>query len=349
MKIAFASDLHLKNNESWTLDVLKEILEKLNKQNIKYLFLGGDLFDSFEDLFSLKNTFVKIVEESEIEKLFFLPGNHDIKGKSLKDLENISFNLNSNKIILKSKLPFEYENFSDFEVIFIPFSKNTGDIYKSNLPEKRSKRIVIGHGSTLDFKFSNENEEENVYFDDGLFDYLEADIVLLGHIHKANNKGKINYIGSARVWRMGEDERHGFAILNTDNLSLEFIPLQNGGKFLSLKVKVENDSFELFDKISEFPKNTFLELKLEGIVSNDIEKNRIIEKLKNQFKNVLEISFEDKNIINIGELYNKKIYKEFIKRWKELYNNLVDEKEKEIYLIARKLFIEKLSEIMENN
>jgi len=49
---------------------------------------------------------------------------------------------------------------------------------------------------------------------------------------------------------MGEDERHGFAILNTDNLSLEFIPLQNGGKFLSLKVKVENDSFELFDKIS---------------------------------------------------------------------------------------------------
>lgn len=221
MQIAFASDIHI-NEKKWTLDVLKELIEK----SPPILILGGDVFDSFQDLIKQKDNFVSVIENSNVEQVYFLPGNHDIKGGSLKEIEKLNF---GNKIIVITQIPYSSIIIKDIEFIFVPFQTDLSKLYEIKFNESKLKRIFVGHGSIIDYNFID--EEENTYFDNKFFDEIKASIVLLGHIHKQIQKGEIYYPGSARVWRKGEYGKHGFFILDINERIPDFITLKSGGEF----------------------------------------------------------------------------------------------------------------------
>ncbi|MCX7821771.1 MAG: metallophosphoesterase family protein [Brevinematales bacterium] len=336
MKFGFASDLHI-NNEKWTIEVLKELVEK----SPPILILGGDVFDSFDDLLKQKDNFISLIEDSNLEKVFFLPGNHDILGSSLEEIEKINF---GRKIKLKTTIPYSIENVEDKEFIFVPYQKDLSMLYNSEIPLKTKERIFIGHGSIIDYNYSN--EDENSFFDNGFFKLIETDLIFLGHIHcyAFFEDRNLFYPGSARVWRKGEEGDHGFLISDTDKKQVSFVKLENGGKFIRVLVRLEENEYYLSQEIDNIDKNTFVEFVLDGIV-NDLS---VVEALKNELKEkylAKNISFDEVNIVNIGNYYNSAIFKTFMKKWREHLENAVTEEERENYLLARKLFIKELEEV----
>lgn len=331
MQIAFASDLHI-NGEKWTIDVLKELIEK----SPPVLILGGDVFDSFQDLVKQKDNFISIVEKSNIEQVYFIPGNHDIKGGSLKEIEKLNF---GNKIIAITQTPYSSVIIGEQEFIFAPFQKDLSKLYESEFSFPQLERIFVGHGSIMDYNFTN--EEENSYFDNSFFDLIEANIVLLGHIHTPLQKGKIYYPGSARVWRKGEEGGHGFLLFDMNKRTSNFIPLESGGKFFSIKITVDENNYYIPPDVQNIDKNSFVEFVFDGVVNNISE----LETIKNELKSTYsakEIYFTEENIVEIGQYYNSEIFKAFMKKWKELYELQTDENERENYLLARKLFLQEL-------
>jgi DNA repair exonuclease SbcCD nuclease subunit len=342
MKFAFASDLHITKNEDWTLDVLDEILAKCKNNGIHFLFFGGDVFDSFDDLSGLKDRFNEVIGRSNLEKVFFLPGNHDLKGITLEEFSGLQFD---EKIKLISTSPLDYRNVGGIEFVFIPFQKDFLKIYNTSLPEKRSKRIVIGHGSLIDYNFAG--EDEDCYFDEGLFEYLEADLVLLGHIHKNVAKGKIIYPGSARVWRNGEVGKHGFYAFDLEENKANFIELESGGKIVEVNVMVENENFEVKDMPSELPKNCWLVFKLKGFVQDERMLENIRDSLSSNGRGALKIFFDEENVLETGSCYDSELFKIFMEKWREHYDTLVDNDEKMIYELARKYFLYELSSLLE--
>lgn len=354
MKIAFASDLHLNKEKDWTLNVLKELVEK-TKDFSNILILGGDLFDSFNDLIALKDFFVSVVENSPIKKVFFVPGNHDIKGGTLEDLSKINF---GSKVSCFTRTPYSIVSLDDEEMEFliIPFQKDLSSLYNKDIYFSKRFRIVIGHGSIIDF--NNDMEDENSFFDTEFFNLVNAKIVFLGHIHNSNlNQRKIErkiiYPGSARIWRKGEDGDHGFIVYDTKTDEVIFNKLESGGMYKRINIEIEKDNYFIDNSIFEnLPKNCFLEIIFKGIVYSD----NSIENIKGKIRQILEEKsiinkddsslFNTENVIKATNYYNLEIFKAFMEKWKNYYSNETDEDEKENYLLARKLFIEELSQFL---
>jgi len=354
MKIVFASDLHLNKEKGWTLNVLKELVEKA-KEFSNILILGGDVFDSFYDLKVLKDFFVSTINDSSLEKVFFVPGNHDIYGSSLKDLAKINF---GNKIFTFTQTPYSIVTFEkeELEFLIIPFQKDLSSLYNKDIEFSKNFRIVIGHGSLIDFNFNE--EEENSFFDYEFFNLVNAKIVFLGHIHNSNLNDinieqKIIYPGSARIWRKGEDGKHGFIVYDTKTNEIIFNKLENGGEYIRINIELDGDKFFIDKTVFEnLPLNCFLEIIFKGIVYSDNSIENIKMKIKQLLKEKSIINkdeaslFNTDNVINATNYYNLEIFKVFMKKWKKFYSNETDEKERENYLLARKLFIEELGQFL---
>ncbi len=352
MKIGFASDLHI-NEEEWTLDVLRELLEN----SPPFLILGGDVFDSFDCLQRQKDSFISIIKRASVEKIFFLPGNHDISGGSLNEIENIDF---GDKIIPITQTPYLSMEMENKEFVFVPFQKDLSLLYSSEIKSKTVERIFIGHGSLIDYNLGN--EEENAFFDRGFFKFIEADFVLLGHIHNSyfsggmNFSGKINkeinlfYPGSARFWRKGETGKHGFLIFDLDEKSYNFIELKKGGEYLEIKIIVDEDKYNIPLEVENINENSFVEFIFEGIVYNSSIIEEIINELRMKYEDIARrLYFNEINIVNISNYYNSEVFKAFMEKWKKHYANALTEEEKENYLLARKLFVQELQEIFGGN
>ncbi len=338
MNLVFASDLHLSVKEKWSLNVLEELLLKASKKS-QYLFLGGDVFDSFDDLLKLKDDFIKKVEKSNLERVYFLPGNHDIAGATLEKLNEIDF---GKKICLMSKTPFLFDLINDIEFLFIPFQKDFSELYLFS-EEKRAFRVVIGHGS-VEGDFLNNEEENNAIFSRNLFKLLDADLVLLGHIHKGREINNILYPGSARVWRMGEEGPHGFLVYSTDNRQKEIIPLENAGKYEVIELNIEEDKYSLIDKEDLNKENVFLEIVFNGFVNNVTVLDNIKRKIEAKFDKA-KTKFNEDKIIIAENVYNSQLFKLFMEKWHNYYKNEVNQEEKEILLLSRRYFIEELNEL----
>ncbi len=337
MKFIFAADLHLSSAEEYSFSVFEEILSLCKENEIRELILGGDVFNSFFDAEKLVERFNEAISSSQLDNIFFLTGNHDTKGASVEKLVKLQFH---SKARIFSSIPFEIHLVKDIEFLFLPFQRDISAIFKKEVPSKTHKRIVIGHGSLIDFNPAGEDEES--FYDNELFSYLEADIVLLGHIHKRITREKIHYPGSARVWRSGEEGKHGVLIVDSESLSTEFVPLKSGGEFISLKIEVEDDRFkaELPQRVEN---NQWFELFLEGWVSNRTNIEKIKKKLSEIFRAAFKYEFNEENVIDVSQFYENSLYKIFIEKWKGQFENLTDENEREIYKLARKYFLEELS------
>lgn len=230
-KIAVITDLHFgaRNDEQFQMDhqfnFLKNIFfPTLKEQNIKKLFVLGDLWDKrkilnirTEEL--VHENFFEPLWEENIES-WFLIGNHDVYYK------------NTNKINSISRLGKDYENIhvvDDYEELTID-SKSFGlmswinsENYEFMMEKIRTSTVDImcGHYEASGFEMLPGVVSEHG-LDRNIFKKFEE--VWSGHFHKPSKKDNFEYIGNPFELTWSDyGQRKGFLIYDTETEEKQYI------------------------------------------------------------------------------------------------------------------------------
>lgn len=342
MKFIFASDLHLNREEKWTFDVLKEILFIASERGVSLVVFGGDIFDSFEDAKILLNDFNEVVENSSIDSLFLIPGNHDIKGGDIIAFSQLNF---SQKVKSFCKIPYQILSLDNVEFCFVPFYEDLSLIFNEPPPLKRDniKRFLIGHGSYGEFFYCDESE--NSFFDENILSYLGIDKSFLGHLHSRNADLKcgVFYPGSARVWRYKEYGERGVYLVND---KIEFIKIKSGGEIIDIKVDFEGSKHNMEEK--ELDPNSWIRFVFQGFVFTENYKEEVISELKSKYeKNVRRIHFDTNELLIIRDVIDHPVYKAYMEKWRERLKDVLNDEERLLYELARRYFLKEFSEFLE--
>ena len=194
MKIALTADLHLttSGNHPDRYHALENILLKLIEDQINFLIIAGDLFDSSSQNYSEFEALCKATKYKQI-KFIVIPGNHDPNiSNSAIVAENIHIFTEPGLVALDPEGP---------HFLFLPYQAGLTmgekiDHFKGEF--KPNDWILIGHGNwTESFREVN-RYEPGVYMPLTRRD-IEAyspSQVFLGHIHKPYDQGRVHYIGS---------------------------------------------------------------------------------------------------------------------------------------------------------
>lgn len=232
------ADLHLSTaEENYSFTVLEELFSEAVLNKADAVLITGDLFDSYDDMLSLRPRFRKALAGLSVPEVFFIPGNHEeLRGQG----RNISA-LDLGNITLLSIKPFELAVRQDYEILAVPHSASYADFTQWQVPPRGSRlRILAAHASVAGFvPYFDESEENQSYLDGAIPSRLDCQFAALGHIHKKATleiEGvPCSYPGSARVWRKGETGRRGYNLLRiTDNVTAEWRPISSAGEYREL-------------------------------------------------------------------------------------------------------------------
>lgn len=324
--------------------VFKKIIEYIKKENIKYLFIAGDLY---EQKFIKKSTIEYInnlFKEIPETKIFISPGNHD---PYIKNSYYNKFNWNENVKIFNSKIEkIELEEADIYGFGFDDFYCINSGIENINIENKNKLNILIAH---IDIDGSNINNRAYNPISKNKLKETNFDYIATGHIHKLNynseNNQKIVYPGSTVSLGFDELGKHGMIVgdLEKNNLKLEFVPLdETEFEIHNLDVTQIISIEELIEKINElnFEKNKLIEINLIGKRNYEINIYELYKLISNEkiikIKNKTEINYDLEKIKNDFTL--KGI---FAKEMLEKYENATGE-EKEIIEQAIEIGMEAL-------
>lgn len=192
-------------------NVFKKVINYIKENNIRFLFISGDLYEDEyirkSTITYINNLFLEIPET----KIFISPGNHDPYTLNSYYSE---FDWASNVYIFKGN--FECKELVDANIYGMGFQTfyckdvNYGAI---NVIQNDKPNIMIMHASL------NGGTEENKEYNPVLESRLEAlnmDYIALGHIHKPyyneNKSQKIVYPGSLISRGFDELGPHGMIV-----------------------------------------------------------------------------------------------------------------------------------------
>ena len=305
--------------------VLKKVIEYIKENNIKYLFISGDLYEQKYIKKSTIEYINNLFKEIPETKIFIAPGNHDpyIKNSYYNKFswsENVKiFNSNIEKVELEDVNIYGF-GFDDF------YCKKSG-IEGIEIKDKNKLNILIIHGS-LDGGTIENNEYNPIsrkMLKEKNFDY-----VALGHIHKVDynqdDNQKIVYPGSTVSLGFDELGPHGMIVgdLEKDKLQLEFKPLDEVEfKLQDVDVTEINSKEELIEKINEleFAENNLIEIILVGKRNFEIDKYELYKLISND--KVIKIKNKTKINYNLEKLANETTLKGLFA--KEMLQKLSDE------------------------
>lgn len=314
MKFVHIADMHFdapftslvtKNNfsESRRLDqrkIFKKIITYIKENDVKYLFIAGDLY---ENEYVKKSTIIYIndlFKEIPETKIFIAPGNHD---PYIKNSYYANFNFVPNVHIFKGN--FECKEMVDANIYGMGFTSfyckdtNFGNLVKI---ENGKPNILVMHASLNGG--IEENREYNPVLESKL-ETLEMNYTALGHIHKPyyNEKKNQNIVYSGSPMSFGFDElgKHGMIIgeIDKDKLNLEFIELDDL-EFTVLKQDVENfnskeDLIEYINEI-QLEENKLYKIELIGNRNFEINTAEIIKHIENdrilKIKDLTKIGYD---------------------------------------------------------
>ena len=313
-------------------NVFKKVINYIKENEIKYLFISGDLYENEYVKKSTINYINDLFIEIPNTKIFISPGNHD---PYLKNSYYYEFEFPSNVYIFKSN-NFECKELSDINVYGMGFQDfYCKDInYSSiNVIQNGKPNIMIMHAS---LGSGEENREYNPVLESKL-NSLNMDYYALGHIHKPyyniEKSQKIVYPGSLISLGFDEKGSHGMIVGEIDEnrkLTYQFVKLDDT-EFLSYEQNVEKlySKEDLIEKINaiKLEKNKLYEIVLVGERNFEINTKEIF-KLINNF-NILKIKDNTKLKYNLKELKKEKtlrglFIKELLKKREE---NIYSEKE----------------------
>ena len=343
MKFVHIADMHLDSAFSNLSDkdimgdlrrleqrkVFKKIIEYIKENDVRYLFISGDLYEhkyiKQSSIEYINNLFKEIPET----KIFIAAGNHDPK---VKNSYYNKFNWNSNVKIFDSFIEKVEE--SDCNIYGYSFD----DFYCNNcgiedfLVEKNGKpNILVIHGNLDGVKKDDKPYNpisKKVLLEKG-FDY-----VALGHIHKPDYENKkIVYPGSTISLGFDELGKHGMIVgeFNQD-LKLEFVPLDDE-EFTISELNVDNiySKEELIEKINSLNinPNEYVEIILTGGRNFEIDKYDILRYIQND--RIIKIKDETRLSRDLEKIANESTLRGlFVKEMLEKLENENDLEKKDI-------------------
>ena len=324
----------------------KKIIEFIKKNDIKYLFISGDLYEQKYVKKSTIEYINNLFKEIPRTKIFIAPGNHD---PYIKNSYYNKYNWNDNVKIFNSKIEkVELEDVNIYGFGFDDFYCNNSGIQNIEIEDKDKLNILVIHGS-LDGGAIEDNEynplSRKMLKEKG-FDYIA-----LGHIHKIDynqeENQRIVYPGS--IVSLGFDEigKHGMILgdLEKENIKLEFISIdETEFKLQEIDVTEINFKEELIEKINELEiqDNNLIEIILIGKRNFEIDKYEIYKLISND--KIIKIKDKTKINYNLEELSNENTLKGlFVKEmFKKLNDIEVSDEDKEIIEKAVEIGLEAL-------
>lgn len=265
MKFVHIADMHfdapfvvLNSRTNWgeirrieQRDALKKIINYIKENNIKFLFVAGDLYENElirESTIKYINDLFKQIPNT---KVFISPGNHDpyINNSYYK-----TFQWAENVIIFsQNQKVYETSDADIYGIAFTDFYCKDLKVNEIKINNKDKLNILVVHG-TVDG--SLENVEYNP-MKKSMLKELGFDYIALGHIHKLDynteENQRIVYPGSTISLGFDELGQHGMIVgeLEKDKINLKFIPVDNKElKEINVEVTNINDKEELVEKLN---------------------------------------------------------------------------------------------------
>ena len=324
----------------------KKVIEYIKENNVKYLFISGDLYEQKYIKKSTIEYINNLFKEIPETKIFIAPGNHD---PYVKNSYYNKFNWNENVKIFNSNIEkVELEDANIYGFGFDDFYCKKSGIEDIEIDDKNKLNILVIHGS-LDggtLENSEYNPLSRKMLKEKGFDY-----VALGHIHKIdyNKEENQNIVYPGSTVSLGFDELgpHGMIVgdLEKDKLILEFVPLdETEFKLQDVDVTEMNSKEELIEKINEFEfsENNLIEIILVGKRNFEIDKYELYKLISNdrvvKIKNKTKINYDLEKLANDTTL--KGLFaKEMLQR---LSDENLSEEDKEILEKAVEIGLEAL-------
>lgn len=267
------------SNVEETKRIFAFLNELCKENNIKYVFILGDLFDTHGIIhLSVVYCYYDLFLKYSDLKFYCLTGNHDYEVHG-----NVSKNaLLSFKFLPNVKVVDDFYTFLLDENLFdfIPHCSNE-NFYKFNF-EKKSNIVLCHH------TFKGAQYENGFFAPDGIeMDNVNYSLIISGHIHKIQRMNKVFYIGSPR-WLKESDSNEDRGVWLWDG--------ENDFLFKStepvcrkiIKLRLDKENFKEFD----------FDLKNKYIleVTGD---NQFVEFLSNKFSGKAEIRHIFNQVSNI--------------------------------------------------
>ncbi|MCT8334718.1 metallophosphoesterase [Leptospira sp. 85282-16] len=335
MKLLQISDLHLSQNspeeKSYSLSVLREILQTAESTKCDRLLICGDLFNTFPDLEGLRSDFLKEVSAYS-GLIYFLPGNHEILEKKRNSNRYADYDWSSKVKVLDETPYFLFED-NGIEFLSIPHQENYSELLLSPPPTKKTKlRIGLAHGTVSGMSFtglSEEEEEGGSYLDPNLIQSLGLDYLAIGHLHKARKgsvgKCDIGYAGSSRVWRKGEFGLRGGILLHIDGnqITKESVFWKSAGEYREIIVSLDTEgkpeeSIESY--LEGTNRNDWIVFRFVGYVDSMSEKQKFQETVLREWKSkfrILEFDPDESQITVFQHLSENEFVKQFLDKMNE--------------------------------
>ena len=189
-------------------NVFKKVINYIKENDVKFLFISGDLYDNeyvkLSTINYINNLFLEIPET----KIFITPGNHD---PYLKNSYYAEFEFAPNVYIFKGN--FECKELQDANIYgmgFRDFYCKDVNYSSINVLQNNKPNFLIMHASLVGG--AEEDREYNPVSESRL-ESLGMDYIALGHIHKPyyneSDSQKIVYPGSLIALGFDETGSHG--------------------------------------------------------------------------------------------------------------------------------------------
>ena len=325
---------------------LKKAIEYIKGNNIKYLFISGDLYEQKYIKKSTIEYINNLFKEIPETKIFISPGNHD---PYIKNSYYNKFIWNENVKIFNSKIEkIETEEANIYGYGFDDFYCKNSGIENIEIEDNTKLNILVIHGS-LDGG-TIENNEYNP-LTRKMLKTKKFDYVALGHIHKLdyNQEENQNIVYPGSTVSLGFDElgSHGMIVgdLEKDKIQLEFIPLDEMEfKLQEVDVTGINSKEELIEKINEikFKENELIEIILVGKRKFEINKYELYKLILND--KIIKIKNKTKIDYNLEKLANETTLKGLFAKemLQKLNEDNLSEEDKEIIEKAVEIGLEAL-------
>lgn len=311
----------------------KKVIEYIKENDIKYLFISGDLYEhkyvKKSTIEYINNLFKEIPET----KILISPGNHDPK---IKNSYYNKFEWNDNVKIFGSKIEkVELPEVDIYGYGFDDFYCTDSGIEKFEIENKNKINILIIHG-TLDGASIEEKQYNSMT--KKMLKQKGFDYIALGHIHKKDYDSEENqnivYPGSTISLGFDELGEHGMILgeVEKESINLKFIPLDEE-EFIEINLDV-SDLFsieELIEKINslEIKENQYVKIILIGNRNFEINIYELLKFIEN--KKIIKIKNKTKLGYDLDKIINETTLKGlFAKEMKEKLNSITNAEEKEI-------------------
>lgn len=343
MKILVCGDLHfgVRGNSVKHLDFQskwfrEELIPSVKNHKCDKVVFLGDVFDNRNNLSPLVLQRVRELfkELTEVVKTYCILGNHDIFFRNNKSVHSLDVLVDQGVKVFKKPT---VAKFSDKKILFLPWIVKDEKNNIAKILVNDNYDICFGHLEINGFEQTKDVTEKEGFRGD-LFANCKK--VFSGHFHLRRNHGNIIYTGSPfeLTWNDYTDDK-GTYILDTDDMSEEFVPTINTPKHIKLTSKntkleeinednITNNIVKIVfnEEISEVNRINFIE-KINSLepfsctVDNEIDTDfDSDEDIESDIKDTLSFLQDYLNLIEVPEDLDKKIIMEKIE---EIYNKCI--------------------------